>query len=380
MLRAMLVDDELPSLTWLEKRLHGLDNVVIVGTFTNPHEALDSLADSQPDVVFLDIDMPGMNGLEMAERMIETAPHVHIVFVTAYNYYATEAFELSAIDYVLKPVTTARLEKTISRMATRQQPTKELQETSGNVAIHCFGRFDVVVDQQTSGMKWRTSKERELLAFLVHNRNELIAKEKILDELWPETPHEQAKAYLHTCVYNLRKKWLDLGYKEILEYTNGCYRLNTSGVDCDVDAFKTLMSECAQVNAETIMVCERIVKLYKGNYLEEDGFLWSIAIQEDYKEKYMKLVMKMADYYVRAGQYPQAASSYRQIVKLNPFLDHVNEMLLKVYAQMGDRLSMVRHYNEFTQLLKDELGIAPMQSTTLLYSQLCDGFIDGRLS
>jgi DNA-binding LytR/AlgR family response regulator len=81
--------------------------------------ALEAIAELQPDVAFLDIRMPGLTGLEVAAAMAETSPHTQVVFVTAYDQYAVDAFERGAVDYLLKPVSRDRLATTLQRVAAR---------------------------------------------------------------------------------------------------------------------------------------------------------------------------------------------------------------------------------------------------------------------
>ena len=106
MLRAQLVDS-LAAL-WPELR--------IVGEAAHGEEAVRKVASERPDVVFLDIEMPGLNGLQAAAQIKGLA---HVVFITAYHQYAVEAFERGAIDYVLKPASEARLSATIERLKGR---------------------------------------------------------------------------------------------------------------------------------------------------------------------------------------------------------------------------------------------------------------------
>lgn len=81
--------------------------------------ALEAITDAQPTVAFLDIRMPGLTGLEVAAAMAETSPKTHIVFVTAYNQYAVDAFDRGAIDYLLKPIAVPRFVATITRLKER---------------------------------------------------------------------------------------------------------------------------------------------------------------------------------------------------------------------------------------------------------------------
>jgi two-component system, LytTR family, response regulator len=112
-LRAFLVDDEPLALTRMKRLLQATGRVEVVGQAGDAAEALRGLADAGADVVFLDIHMPGMSGLDLAHRL---PPGPAVVFTTAYDQHALEAFEASAIDYLLKPVERARLERALDRI------------------------------------------------------------------------------------------------------------------------------------------------------------------------------------------------------------------------------------------------------------------------
>jgi two-component system LytT family response regulator len=113
MLRAYLVDDELPALKRLTRLLEATGRVEIVGSATNPAEAVDWLSNHQPDVLFLDIQMPGMNGFDLLASL-KLQPIV--VFTTAYDQYALRAFEVNSIDYLLKPIEPEQLDRALGKL------------------------------------------------------------------------------------------------------------------------------------------------------------------------------------------------------------------------------------------------------------------------
>jgi two-component system LytT family response regulator len=113
MLRAYLVDDEFPALKRLTRLLEATGRVEIAGSATNPAEALDWLSKHQLDVLFLDIQMPGMNGFDLLARL-KRQPVV--VFTTAYDQYALRAFEVNSIDYLLKPIEPEQLERALGKL------------------------------------------------------------------------------------------------------------------------------------------------------------------------------------------------------------------------------------------------------------------------
>ncbi len=113
-LTAIIADDELHLANYLHERLSTLwPELEIAGIAKNGAEALQLIDDNSPQIVFLDIRMPGLTGLEVASRL---DPGTHVVFVTAYDQYAVEAFDRDAADYLLKPVTDDRLQRAIERL------------------------------------------------------------------------------------------------------------------------------------------------------------------------------------------------------------------------------------------------------------------------
>ncbi|MGI6230619.1 MAG: LytR/AlgR family response regulator transcription factor [Tractidigestivibacter sp.] len=121
-MRAMIVDDEEPARSELKYLLQETGRVESITEASSVREAIESLMDSRPDVIFLDISMPKTNGMQLAEALhkIKTPPAV--VFVTAYSEYALEAFDVNAIDYLMKPVETKRLIQALDKVQERIKP------------------------------------------------------------------------------------------------------------------------------------------------------------------------------------------------------------------------------------------------------------------
>jgi two-component system LytT family response regulator/two-component system response regulator LytT len=118
-LRTVLVDDEQLARDELGYLLSQVEAVEVIGQAGNGVEALKTIEQLQPDVVFLDVQMPGLTGFEVARRIMDHGPSTHIVFVTAYDQHAIEAFEVNAVDYLLKPVEPDRLSTAVDRVRKR---------------------------------------------------------------------------------------------------------------------------------------------------------------------------------------------------------------------------------------------------------------------
>ncbi len=145
MMRALIADDEPELARHLERELGALwPELEVVAHAANGVEALRLLAEHRPDVAFLDIRMPGLTGLEVAQRL--TAP-CRVVFVTAYDRYAVEAFEREAVDYLLKPISRPRLAKTVQRLRSQG-------DGQGPPLAELLARLDSVLRPAPRYLQW----------------------------------------------------------------------------------------------------------------------------------------------------------------------------------------------------------------------------------
>ena len=121
MISVIIVDDEKPAREELEFLLKKIPGVIVSGIAEGGYEALELVNRSMPDLIFLDIKMPEMNGFEVAEKLQELDIPLGIIFTTAYDKFAIKAFEINALDYILKPFSRERLEKSIERFISQRQ-------------------------------------------------------------------------------------------------------------------------------------------------------------------------------------------------------------------------------------------------------------------
>lgn len=118
-LRVLIADDDPATAAYLKKVIEEVPGVAVVSIAGDGEETIRQVEVYQPDVVFLDIDMPGMNGLDAARELAEMQPGLFFVFATAFPEYALEAFELYSFDYILKPFDEARIRRTVRRLRDR---------------------------------------------------------------------------------------------------------------------------------------------------------------------------------------------------------------------------------------------------------------------
>ncbi|HXD75738.1 MAG TPA: LytTR family DNA-binding domain-containing protein [Vicinamibacterales bacterium] len=173
-MKAVLVDDEQLARDELGFLLGQIGGVDIVGHAGNGVEAVERINELKPDVVFLDIQMPGLTGFEVARRMIEAESASHIIFVTAYDQHAIEAFEVNAIDYLLKPVDPARLESAIrrtERLMALEKPAGAADAVAGVSAEQLEKIVEIVAERRN---------RRDRLALKVGERFLLVQADEVI--------------------------------------------------------------------------------------------------------------------------------------------------------------------------------------------------------
>lgn len=185
-LQVLLIDDERLALLQLDKMLTELTSLTVTAAYTDPAEALQAARLSQPDIVFLDIHMPEINGMQVADELLQTCPSAEIIFMTAYDVYAIEAFEFNQLDYVLKPLQRSRLLQTVQRVEERKDRARR------EVA-------------PLPDIPWRTTQAQELFAYLLQHHNCLVSKELLADTFWPQSEPKKAAAQLFGAMTQIRQ-------------------------------------------------------------------------------------------------------------------------------------------------------------------------------
>lgn len=365
MIKTILVDDEKHAIKNLERLLIKYENIEIVEGFTNINEAFEAIKKINIDLVFLDIEMPNMNGIEAAEKIFKINHEVQIVFVTAYNHYAVEAFEVDAVDYIMKPVLKRRLDKTIERIIKRYSNTIQEKIEKINNKIICFKSFRWIHNGEI--IKWRTSKTKELIAYFIHNKGKFVHKDKIIETLWPDKHEKQATTILHTSVYYIRKTLKTMGIDKAITYADEMYKLNLAEIYCDIDDFNRIINDKRSIDSENIKIFEKAVELYVGDYFEENDFIWARNEQERISKKYENILKQMANFYMKQKKYNKTIEYLKKILEKEPFIEEIHKNLLKVYIYMEDYKAFDHHHKQMIDSYKHELGIALNISKKELY-------------
>ncbi|WP_010276925.1 response regulator [Paenibacillus senegalensis] len=353
-MRAIIVDDEILALRYLERKLLQAGQTEIIGSFTNVYEAIEAATADKPDVIFLDISLPGMSGIEAAELLSEKMPGMDIVFVTAYEEYAIKAFELNAFDYILKPVESARLERTVTRLVHRRSmvPAAEVPKPS---MLRCLSALEVGLDQPQS-ITWRTTKAQELFAYLLHYRGQNIRKDELLELLWPDVDRKKGTTQLYTAIYQIRKTMTQYQTPIKIQSSGTTYRLELNGMRLDAEEWEQGVLHAPPLDRHTLKQHQDLLALYRGDYLGDQDYLWAEGERERLRLLWYEHALTVADWLRDSGPISHAVTLYQQILQKFPYSEDVYWSLMKLHGKANDWTSVERVYAELCRVMEEDLG------------------------
>lgn len=321
MLRLILVDDEQPALDLMERMFSKRTDVEIVGKFLKPEDVLPNIEKLKPDVVYLDIEMPGMNGMELAARIAEKDDHVALVFITAHSRFALEAFSVYALDYMLKPIVEEKLERSISRVYKLKGLGKGKLETESNpIDIRMLGGFEVKSGNQMP-VRWTTAKAEELFAYLLlHDFS--VSKWVLMDSLWPNTETQKAEQSLYTTIFRLKQSFKEnnLGFE--IQAIKKTYRL-VPPMEWYWDVKELFNPQFLDDEGSL----QEVMKLYKGDLLAGKDYVWCYQKRQEIAGCYQKAALHLARGYFSQGRCREGIEVAERVLQHTPLDEEFVEKL-----------------------------------------------------
>lgn len=355
-MKVWLIDDERPCLdemTWLLKQYHDMEPA---GMDTDPVKALASIEEYPPDAVFLDIDMPKLDGLELALRIQEKCPGVIIIFVTAYAQYALEAYKAHPLDFLLKPVRQKRLEDCVAHLRRRYALLHPEGPAERALFLRCFGAFELTCGTE---VRWSTRRVRELLLYLIGRNGSPATKPELLDALFEGQDDKSTVHNLYMTVYRL-KSLLD-----IIDSQRRLIRLSTDNVlilapgVCDFSDFMHFARKNAVITEGNAAEAARILSLCRGSYLEKESFEWANEIINEVEAEYERIALGLAGCHIAAGRLQEAECSLTALLLRNALCEEAHTLLLDLALQTGSRYAYLGRYEQYVSMLKKELHMKP---------------------
>jgi len=252
-LNILIVDDE--KILW-EDMHDALERVTGGGNTYNYaydyYSAMELVNKHPYDVAFLDVQMPGKNGIALAESIKKIRPSVNIVMVTAYDNYALDALKLYVSGYLLKPVMDKDVANALEHLRNPVSGSEKLLE------IQCFGNFEVFADNKP--LPFKRKKEKELLAYLVCLKGASASRAEICVNIFDdEDDEEKCNAYFKTIYSALKADLYRFGFENVLIHANNAYSIDVRRIKCDYYDYLKGVAESDRT--------------FRGKFLEQ--YVWS---------------------------------------------------------------------------------------------------------
>ena len=227
-MKTIAVDDQMSCATEISEIMREIDPEGTHEAYDDQVIAISSIAKDKPDIAWLDIEMTGLNGLEMAAGIKKISPDTNIVFITAYSQYALEALGLHPSGYVIKPVTKEQLINEINNL---RHPVRK-EEDKKLLRVQCFGNFEVFCNGKI--VHFSRSLSKEALAYLVDRRGAGCTVNEISSVLWEDEQIDtNRKSQCRMVLGSLRKDLEAVGAGEVVVKMWNTWGIDTEKISCD---------------------------------------------------------------------------------------------------------------------------------------------------
>jgi len=240
------VDDEENALEYIVRKIKSAEPSAEVTGFNSAKEALKAAAEQPFDVVFMDIQMPEITGIELARKFKKLNPQANMIFVTGYSEYTMDAFNVDASGYLLKPATKDQVRHALDNL---RYPVSVAG--GPKVCVQCFGDFEIFSDGVPVHFKY--SKSKEVIAFLVDRKGAQCKNDEVIIHLWEDD--EDHSAYYRSLMKDIQDTFKALGIEEIFDRQRAGASIIPGKIRCDY--FDYLAGKPEGINA------------YKGEYMQQ---------------------------------------------------------------------------------------------------------------
>lgn len=219
----LALDDEELALEGLVSAARKAEPSAAIYSFNKPGEALEFCKNTSCEVALLDIQIRNINGVELAKKIKSINPWINIIFITGYEDYLMDAFEMHVSGYVMKPVTADKIQKELENL---RYPVKTAAKK--RVRFQAFGNFEVYIEGKP--VKFRYELTKEMLAYLVDRNGALCRNGEIMAVLWGD---RTSSSYLRSLIKDMKDAFKEAGCDEIIQQQRGKIGICREKVDCD---------------------------------------------------------------------------------------------------------------------------------------------------
>lgn len=375
---SLMLLGEIESIKNYRKYLENYHFISVEGAFTDPIDLIRNINTSEPLAIMIDLDYFNLYDLINMYHENQFNLRVDIIFISSTRYYAAEAYDLNAIDYMVKPVTNLRLEKAVMKLKERYKKCSVVTFSENEFQISCFGSFQLTKTENAENkFNWRTKKVKELLAYLICRFDRPVSKEELTYHLFDKSNKDkEAQNNLYVTMSYLRKALGEFGLHRNLLLINKDYSLELKEDICDYITFEKFTKNHVNIDDSNIFLAERIIESYKGTLLEEEDYNWSIELREYCDNKYEELLFMIAEYYKENSNYKKYESFLLKVLTNNPISIEANQNLLNLYMEHNKRDYYIRQYQKYRKMMLEDYDDKPERKYTEIYNKIESGIIE----
>lgn len=351
----MIVEDEINILKYMEKKLSEFEDFQVKGAFSVPEKALEGFCEIQPDVVFLDIEMPRINGIEMARKLLKKKHDIYIIFTTAYGQYALDAFEVEAIDYLMKPIASediVRVIKRLNKVTRGKHLEKASMEKEHIVPVRCFGCFEVR-DSQQQLVNWPTRKAEEVFAYFLTRQGKHISKWELLELFWPDIEIERGLHNLHNTIYRIKQVLKNVSKSATIQKLNDGYILESKEVLSDLEQLLLFLEKRDEDIVNSIEKAKSLFFSYMAPLFGSRDYMWSFSLQKYVAGLYKKLCNNLLSYYAVKNQFDNAEEIIRYYVQQHVEDETIMSEFIKLLRRSGHEKKVIEYQIWFNERLME---------------------------
>lgn len=229
-MRIIIVDDEKSAIKVLTDTLKQINNDYDVVSFESGNDALEYAKNNKVDVAFLDIEMPEIKGVQLADKLLNVKPDLNIIFSTGYDNYSLDAMKLHASGYILKPILKEDVQKELSNL---RYPVNKQKR----IYIQTKGNFDVKVDGKI--VNFTRSPSKEMLAYLVDRKGSTVTRKEACLVLFPNSEYNRNKQmYMSQIIASLETTLEEYHIASLIIKEYNSYKVDMNIFDSDIDDIK----------------------------------------------------------------------------------------------------------------------------------------------
>lgn len=359
MIRTIVVEGESFQSEEIRMFLDATEQISIEKTYSDPFTALSEAKTMLPQVVFTDTVMSSMDGVTFAERYLEKNPLTNIVFISERRQDAVRAFEIHALDYLVKPLNSHRFSATKRRI--KHKVYNMGNPNNCNLSIKCFNQLNVYVNGRP--IKWQRVKAEELFAFLLMNLGKFISKELIIENLWPGYEKKSALSILQTTACYVRNVLSIVENWGSLDYKAGSYQLKLNHAECDLFEFEKALREIEDGRNDNYSAVERVCLLYGKGFISQNGYVWSIEKDQELLNRLVALLKNINEKFTHFERDAERIKILKLLSTIVPYEEEINNLLLNALKSLERFDELKNHYLWLEKVLREEYDTVPEKST-----------------